>query len=621
MYSYEVKSLKQSGGIKATRLDFLVRIGLAYEKLPRNMIIFCKKSILFLFMLPIIPWTQTVSQTVDDPIGDITAGDPGYVDIEKVKFWQSTGAPDRMTIDFYSNGVIPRGNQAGINATTIYEVYMDVDDNNATGVKLEDIGYDYKLHLNLFDWNGKNWIDGSVYWDYDALDSPRSQSGFFVFAEGNPRSTSPYRFRWLFSLIGLKWPQVSWIARTFYGNHWSDQVPDSGHASLEIDTTGVADIDTVRGEHIEFIYPTTFQEKLDNFEVLKAIDSGIQIEKLLCGTEFHGIQVVQFNPWIEGVAYSGNPVSIGSWMWEDPPWFIVFHELGHNFTMSAERFNILYPALGYDTPMDGDNWNFGTSFAEAWASMVGFYSMHELFTEREKYQLGIDCAGSLKQNFNDMKNSFTGQLEGYEENPNFHILNPDLLDGMFMSLGEEYGYDIFPYFFKMLQPPDEPWDILNEIKNNVTSDYNYAKTASMTVTCCAFSVAAGVDLRNQFVTKWDFPIDDLIYTQIKPEIEAMMTGVHENLALTDRMQFKLFPNYPNPFNASTSISYELNRQSVIIIRVYDLLGKLVKVVDEGTKAAGYHRLVWDASNISSGVYILSLETSQGAKATKCTLIR
>ncbi len=589
--------------------------------MQHNIISLYKKSISFLFILLIVTWTQTFSQTVDDPIGDILAGDPDHVDMEKVRFWQSTGAPDRMTIDFYTNGAIPKGNQVGINATTIFEVYMDVDDNNTTGVKLEDIGYDYKLHINLFEWNGKNWIDGSVYWDYDALSSPRSQSGFFIFAEGNPRSTAPYRFRWQFSLIGLKWPQVRWIARTFYSNHWSDQIPDQGHAILAVDTTGVADIDTARGEHIEFIYPTTFQEKLDNFEVLKAIDWGTQVESQLCGTEFHEIQVVQFNPWIEGVAYCGNPVSMGSWMWEDPPWFVVFHELGHNYTMAAERFNNLYPALGYDTPMGGDNWDFGTNFVEAWATMVGLYSMHELITECEKYQLGRNCVTSLEQNFTDMKNSYIGQLNGYEQDPNFHILNPDLLDGMFMSLGEEYGYDIFRYFFKMLQPPDQTWDVLTEIKNNVTRDYDFAKTVSMTVTCCAFSVATGVDLRNQFETKWDFPIDNLIYTQIKPEIEAMMTGVDENLVLTDKMQFKLFPNYPNPFNTSTIISYELNRQSVIIIKIYDLLGKLVRVLDEGTKAAGYHRLVWDASNISSGVYILTLETNQGVKATKCTLVR
>ena len=128
-------------------------------------------------------------QRIEDPVGDIPAGDPDFVDMYKVRFWQSGGAPEYMYIDFYSQGPIPKGNQAGINATTIFEVYMDVDDDSTTGVTLEDIGYDYKLHVNLYEWNGKNWIDGTVYWDYDAFGSSHSLSGFFIFAEGNPRAT------------------------------------------------------------------------------------------------------------------------------------------------------------------------------------------------------------------------------------------------------------------------------------------------------------------------------------------------------------------------------------------------------------------------------------------------
>ena len=49
-----------------------------------------KTSILFLFMLLIISGTQTVSQTVLDPVGDIPAGDPDYMDMKKVKFSQYT---------------------------------------------------------------------------------------------------------------------------------------------------------------------------------------------------------------------------------------------------------------------------------------------------------------------------------------------------------------------------------------------------------------------------------------------------------------------------------------------------------------------------------------------------
>ncbi|MFA7711770.1 MAG: T9SS type A sorting domain-containing protein [Candidatus Neomarinimicrobiota bacterium] len=570
-----------------------------------------------LFILPVSLWSQTIT----DPVGDIQAGDPNFVDIEQIKFWQASATPDRIMFDFYTNIAIPRGNEVGIDATTIFEVYFDVDDNPNTGVQLEDIGYDYKLRINLFDWNGKNWIDGNVYGEYDASGLYDFHSGFFVFAEGNPRITAPYRFRWIFSYIGLKWPKVNWVARTYYGNHWADQVPDEGHATLEFDTTGIADVDTARGDHIEFIYPTSFQDQMDNFEILQAISLGMQIESQLCGTEYQGTQVVQFNPWLEGVAYSGNPISIGSWMWNEPPWFIVFHELGHNYTLAAKRFNYLYPSLGYDTPMGGDNWDFGTNFMEAWATMVGLFSMRELFTNKSQYQISTECAGSLEQNFNDMKNSYLGQLSGYEENPNYHILTPDLIDGIFLSLGEQYGYDIFPSFFKVLQPPDQDWELLDEINENITADYDYAKTVSMTITCCAFSVAADTDLRDKFKNSWNFPIDDNLYEYLKSEIEGMVNGIDDNKISARKIQFELLPNYPNPFNNNTVISYILDRQLEVTIKIYDLLGNVILNSKQGIKNRGYHHFIWEVSGIASGVYIYSIETNKGVKTKKCVFIQ
>jgi len=580
-----------------------------------------RKRTRILFISIFVSTVIALSQMIEDPIGDIQIGDPKFVDIEKVKFWQSAGALDRMTIDFYTNAVIPKGNQAGIEASTIFEVYIDADDDSTTGIKIEDIGYDYKIHVDLYDWNGKNWIDGSVYWGFDTVTTGGPQSGFFIFAEGNPRISSPYRFRWPFSLIGLKWPKISWVARTYYYHHLSDQIPDQGHASLEIDTAGVANIDTACGEHIKFIYPTSFQDKMDTYEVLNAIDFGAMIESHLCGTEFHGVQVVQFNPWIEGVAYCGNPVSIGSWMWEEPPWFIVFHELGHNYTLAAERFKNLYPSLGYDTPMGGDESDFGTNFVEAWASMVGLYSMYEMFTERDQFQLSYECRSNLEQNFNDMRNSFIGQLNDYEKNPNYHVLNPDLLDGIFMSLGEEYGYTIFPDFFKVLQPYNQTWDLLTEVEDNITTDYNYAKTIAMTVTCCSFSVAAGLDLRDRFRDQWDFPIDDNLYNEIEPEITSMITAIDDDFSVINENQFILFPNYPNPFNANTVISYQMDRPSPVKIKIYNMLGQQVKMIYEGYQTVGNHQLTWDATGISSGAYVIFIETNQCVKSIKCLLLQ
>jgi hypothetical protein len=75
--------------------------------------------------------------------------------------------------------------------------------------------------------------------------------------------------------------------------------------------------------------------------------------------------------------------------------------------------------------------------------------------------------------------------------------------------------------------------------------------------------------------------------------------------------FVLFNNYPNPFNPTTTIEFALPVTSNIKVKVYNLLGQIVKVIYEGVKDAGYHRLTWnseDASgkSVSSGVYFYEL---------------
>ena len=562
-----------------------------------------------------LPWNIVFTQTVDDPIGDIPVGDPDYMDIKKINFRQSK---DMILIEFYPNDVIPKGNQGGITTVTVFEVYLDVDNDNTTGVPLEDIGYDYKLHVDLSLWDGVSWvIEGNLYWDFDIEGNPQSQESrgrFYIHSS----CLSSWRFRWMFSLISLKWTQINWIARDFYSNHWVDQVPDTGHATLGIDTTIVTDVDTISGEYAMFIYPSFFQEVMDKYEVLKAVDAGTQIESQLCGTKFHDIQIIEYNPCLQGIAWSGNPVLMGPSMWgTEPAWFLYFHELGHNFTLASVRFNQLYPGLGYIS-IGGDYWNFGANFIEAWATMVGLYAMRELLTASAQYQLGSDCRSNLQEHFDQSKSKYLGSLRSYEQDPDFSILNPDILDGIFLALADSFGYDIFPKFFKILQPPDQSWSLLDEIQPDY--DYDWAKTLSMTVTICAFSVATGSDLRDKFINQWDFPIYEPFYEEIKPEIESIITNVFEKQSLTLKA-FELFPNYPNPFNSKTIISYYLYKSSLVKIKIYNLNGQLLAVINEGIKTTGTHRLNFDASSMPSGIYIYTCETNQGMETKKFTILR
>ncbi len=79
--------------------------------------------------------------------------------------------------------------------------------------------------------------------------------------------------------------------------------------------------------------------------------------------------------------------------------------------------------------------------------------------------------------------------------------------------------------------------------------------------------------------------------------------------------FILFDNYPNPFNAATTVAFQLEREMPVKLSVYSLTGDLVAVLTNGMASAGKHTVVWEATNYSSGVYLFKLEAA-GFSATK-----
>jgi hypothetical protein len=556
-----------------------------------------------------------VAQTVIDSMGDIPPGDPAYVDLSKIRVRQTI---DKFQIDFYPVAPIPGGNQAGITATTVFEVYMDVDSNAMTGTPLGDIGYDYMLRADLYQWNGKSWIDGNVYWGFDRYGNWSHSDAFFIYKPW----LIPQRFHWEFSLVSLKWPRVDWVARTYYRDHWADRVPDSGHATLYIDTSQVPDLDSAATEYIKIIYPKNYQAVLDSFDVLHTVDAGAKVESQICGTNFSGDQlVVMFSPWLNGVAYSGNPVKMGSWNWGlEPAWFIFFHELGHDFTLAASRFQKLYPGLGY-VPAGGDDWNFGTDFVEAWATMVGLSAVHELTTNPAQYGVKAAASQDLQLQIGNTRAAYLSALQKYEAVPDFSHMYPDLVDGVFLTLADSLGYGIIPRWFKILQPPDAPWSRLDGI--NPWADYDGSKITSMTITACGFSVAARTELRDLFRTRWDFPIDNTFYAQIKPEVEQMINGSSRVESARQRLPlaFLSFGNYPNPFNAHTILCFQLPKESTVRLRLYNIIGQLVRDSFLGSFQPGTHNIAFDGSDLPSGVYYYVLMTAQGNLTNKLVIVR
>jgi len=85
--------------------------------------------------------------------------------------------------------------------------------------------------------------------------------------------------------------------------------------------------------------------------------------------------------------------------------------------------------------------------------------------------------------------------------------------------------------------------------------------------------------------------------------------------------FALLDGYPNPFNAKVTIQYALPVPSDVTIEIFDLLGRRIQTLVSGTKTAGYHQVVWDAADNSSGTYFYRMKTGEFSDTRKILLLK
>jgi hypothetical protein len=86
-------------------------------------------------------------------------------------------------------------------------------------------------------------------------------------------------------------------------------------------------------------------------------------------------------------------------------------------------------------------------------------------------------------------------------------------------------------------------------------------------------------------------------------------------------EFAIYQNYPNPFNPSTFIRYQVPEKMHVSIKVFDVLGNLIKTLVDEVKNEGYYEVEWDAGNQTSGVYFYQIKTAGFTEAKKMILLR
>ena len=144
------------------------------------------------------------------------------------------------------------------------------------------------------------------------------------------------------------------------------------------------------------------------------------------------------------------------------------------------------------------------------------------------------------------------------------------------------------------------------------------------------AVASSEDLTGNFLT---IPINSIVGDEVitvdyfmnnvkgqrNVDMSSWLTA-NEGLLNTPK-EFELNQNYPNPFNPSTNIQYALPVDAQVSLVIYNALGQKVMELVNGQKSAGYHTATFNASALSSGVYLYRLTTPSFTQTKKMLLIK
>lgn len=226
----------------------------------------------------------------------------------------------------------------------------------------------------------------------------------------------------------------------------------------------------------------------------------------------------------------------------------------------------------------------------------------------------------------DAKVIFDGLLDGsYEIGPGLGQMGPS----EYVAIDENREFmvcqwvngiepELFCDIFYSYRKLDGEWSTPENITNSATINNSQSHLA----TRLGFD---GVDTYTAFsmygyVSGVTGPYSDTTLTTniYASPITITLVGVGDEIIAND---FNLEQNYPNPFNPSTTIKYSLAERSAVTLKVYDVLGNEVANLVNTTQEAGQHSINFDASSLSSGLYLYTLNTGNFTSSKKMMLLK
>jgi hypothetical protein len=190
-------------------------------------------------------------------------------------------------------------------------------------------------------------------------------------------------------------------------------------------------------------------------------------------------------------------------------------------------------------------------------------------------------------------------------------------------------YRTFSVWNKLRDSADQYYDVFGPITRTLPGNANPTRILTQTV---AGTIPSGTLYFISYVGGFPNIIaDSSFFTITKSAVsdggpwisESSVSGdvFDEYRANANPQQCILFGNYPNPFNPTTAISYQLPAKGFVNLSIYDISGKKVAELVNGIREASTHEVTFDGSGLASGVYLYRLEAGDYSAVQKMVLLK
>lgn len=124
-----------------------------------------------------------------------------------------------------------------------------------------------------------------------------------------------------------------------------------------------------------------------------------------------------------------------------------------------------------------------------------------------------------------------------------------------------------------------------------------------------------------FFTILIFSLSISLNAETKNHFDNKLENIGANKSSNISDDYKLYQNFPNPFNPSTILSFKINNSGFVTLKVYNLVGQEVRSLVSEYKEAGTYTKQFDASELSAGIYLYKLQVNGFTSVKRMTLIK